>query len=169
LILGVDPGIRNTGWCIISSKTGRAGRHGVIQPPGAGNITTEWAVQYTLNKLGEIIAAELPCCASVEQVVWQGRRRRIAIPLAHVAGAIVGFILGQGIPVYVLTPNMKPKDGVVPLPDGWSEHEGDAANLARVARMNELAVIADEDSPLLKRSAVNRRRITVARPARGQY
>ena len=63
-----------------------------------------------------------------EEVVWQGRRGML--PLAHVAGAVVGAAYAMGRVVYLLTPSMK-KNGR--KPKAFSEHEWDAYLLARRA------------------------------------
>src|SRR5688572_3315394 len=126
-VLGIDPGIKNTGWCVM--RNGRVGRHGVIVPPGNKKLPLEFCLQYILTELDPIIIREEIAVAAVEHVVWQGRRRRITMPLSHIAGAIIGYCLARGLVVHALTPAMKDKK-VFELP---TEHEKDAANLARVA------------------------------------
>lgn len=123
-ILGIDPGLRNVGLCVME---GRKVLHHDTFDPGGGIVSE------IINQIIFVLKAQVtrwqPTLAAVEQVVWQGRRNRNMIPLAGVAGAIAGYLVGRGIPTYVLTPSMKADDWQSP-PSGWTEHDRDARALA---------------------------------------
>ena len=165
VILGVDPGLRHTGFCIVGEGN-RVVARGVLVPPGRGRIQPEKVIDYVLPALCRLIDEHHPHCAVVEQVTWYGARRRITLPLSHVAGAIAGFCLGIGIPVYLLLANMK-RGGKAPRGKSWTEHERDAYMLASVVKRHLAAAAAGDRSTLPERSAVARRRITAPKSAHG--
>ena len=127
IILGLDPGIRNFGYAVLNDT--KVSRRGVWTPPGKGKLLASQVLAYVLPLLAQLVAETAPEIAVIEEVVWRGMRRRITMPLSHVAGGALGLLVGQGVPVYLLTPGMKTRG--VKTPRGWTEHEADAANLAR--------------------------------------
>ena len=123
LILGIDPGIRNCGLVVINGA-GRVMVRETIRNPRA------WPLMRCVARIVDRISQEDMASGVVvaEEVVWQGRRGML--PLAHVAGAVVGAAYAMGRVVYLLTPSMK-KNGR--KPKAFSEHEYDAYLLARRA------------------------------------
>ena len=163
-ILGVDPGLRHSGWCVLN-EDGSYGEHGVVIPPGHTKQPTDDYLRYILPSFRKIIKEHGPFqAAAIEQVVFQRHNRNITIPLSHVAGALVGLIWGKGIPVFLLTPNMKT---FTIRKKEWSEHEKDAAVLATVVQRYLNALIANDTSTLRKLSAVARRNISVKKNVLG--
>lgn len=162
VVLGVDPGLRHTGWCVLRGN--RAVARGTIVPPGRGKMSLEEILSYVLPRLKAVADEWEPDIAVVEQVTWYGRPKRITLPLSHVAGAIIGVLLLR-CPVYVFIASMK--KGKPPRGKTWDEHQKDAYVLATVAKKAENAWVADASSIPRDLSAAVRRRITTLRNARG--
>mgnify|MGYP001559979041 CR=1 FL=1 len=150
-IIGIDPGIRHTGYAIGDNR-GKRIASGVLIPPIKGKLLAHQVIRYVLTELHKLLIKHKPKLAAVEEVVWQGRRKRIMFPLSLVAGAVVGFLLARGISVYVLTPTMKKNK---PQP-GLSDHENDAYGLLNAAVLAEAAV---KSSTPRKPSAAQLRKI----------
>lgn len=165
ITLGVDPGLKHTGWAILEGNRVKA--HGVLLYPEDGKHPTEEYVRFVLSGLRMIDFEYSPTQAAVEQVQWHGRRQRITMPLSHVAGAITGYLVAKGIPVCLLTPNMK-KGVKFKQPKGWSDHEYDAALLAKKLLLWRAAESAGDASDMARWDAVRRRIITVTDSVPGQ-
>lgn len=163
IVLGVDPGLRHTGWAVVKDS-GQAAARGTLIPPGHGRIQPHEVLEYVLPRLTDVIERFRPDIVVVEQVTWYGRGRRITLPLAHVAGAIAGMCVGLGLPVYLLLANQKT---FTCQKRGWSEHEKDAFVLATEVQRYINALAAGDTSIRRKRSAVGARVITAGRNARG--
>lgn len=160
-ILGIDPGIVNNGWAIV--RNGRPTKWGLWETPGRGKHTVATVLAWVLPRLAKLVDAEKPDHAAVEEVVWQGIRRRITMPLAHVAGGIVGLLAARGVSVLVVTPSMKGHVDLTLRGDA-GEHELDAARLAMRA-LDALRV--EGDSSRSKRSRAEALRIIAARSVPG--
>ena len=161
-ILGVDPGIRHTGWAIVDN--GRLGRHGLLYTPGPGRLLVSEVLAFVLPLLSKVADRETASMAAIEEVVWRGMRRRVTMPLSHVAGAIAGMLVERGLDVYLLTPSMKAKE-LPKLRGNWSDHEQDAARLA----LRVWTVLnAPADSSRSKRSVDNEQDTFVARLVPGR-
>ena len=163
VILGIDPGIRHTGYVLL--KDNRLIARGTLIPPGKGRVTLAQVIPFLLAELGVLIGkADV---AAVEEVVWQGHRRRTMFPLAHIAGALVAALVARGVPTYLLTPAMKSRK---PISKGIarrlkSDHERDAYNLAIIARNAESAIGTSCNA---KPVAVARRRLSVGGSVHGR-
>lgn len=155
----MDPGLRHTGWAILVD--GKIVGRGVIIPPGKGKVPAEVVIAYVIPKLNDVILnAETGtdfAAAAVEQVAWYGVAKKIILPLAHVAGAITGFLLACGIDVFLLPANMKTSK--LRTGTSWSEHEKDAALLADVAYRFKKAEEKADASYLKAHAAAQRRLI----------
>lgn len=165
IILGVDPGIRHTGWVVLDDQT-VVGR-GTIVPPGRGKMLVSQALSFILPEIAAVLAAYHPSIASVEEVTWYGKTRRITLPLSHVTGAVAGVCLASGVSVCLLLANMRKN---IKGPRGsakWTEHERDAYALATVLRKHLVALAAGEASALPARSAIPKRIITALVNAHG--
>lgn len=163
-ILGVDPGLLHTGWAVLDN--GRITARGVILFPEEGKHPTEEYVRYIVPEMIKVITAHRPAYGAVEQVAWHGRKQRVTMPLSHVAGAIIGVLYSHGVHVCMLTPNMK-KGITLKQPASWSDHEYDAALLAKKLAKYLDAERAEDASALKVLEAVGRRIITVEAPAPG--
>lgn len=136
ITLGVDPGTRNTGICVLHDGKDLIRRCIIRTPQGYG---LESAIAWILLAIQDSPESRIDA-ACVEEVVWIGKPRKIVIPLSHVAGAITGFLVARGIPTYLVPPAMKKMAGRWPaLGRGASEHERDAALLAKLAYFAEFA------------------------------
>lgn len=162
-ILGIDPGLRHTGFCLTEGEN-RVVARGVLVPPGRGRIQPHQVLSAILPAVEKLIKQHQPTLAVVEQVTWYGKGRRITLPLAHVAGGLVGFLLANKISVYLLLANQKT---ILCRKRGWSEHEKDAYVLATEVRRYLAAENAGDVSTLRRRSAVGQRKIIVPRNTHG--
>ena len=141
-VLGVDPGIRNVGLCLGTGTNQKT----IVCP-------RKWPFERCLEHIMAEVRTWIDNAdvVAVEEVVW--RQRRGMLPLAHVAGAVVGAALAAGKIVYLLTPSMKGEVGSVPK--GWTEHSADARALARVA-------YRAESVPSAATASIRRRRLTLS-------
>jgi hypothetical protein len=166
IILGVDPGLRHTGYAVVDTVSGRCVARGTIVPPGRGRIQPEVVLDYVLRIFDDLVDQHDPAWGAVEQVAWYGSSRRITLPLSHVAGGLAGFLVGRGIPTCLLLAMMRAK---VKYHDAWTAHENDAYALAIALRKHLAALAAGDPSALPKRSAVARRIISARRSAHGTH
>jgi crossover junction endodeoxyribonuclease RuvC len=103
-ILGIDPGLADTGWGILDDSAGR------IQYIAHGTIKTKAGVPRAerlcciLNSLRLIIEKYKPAEAAVETLYF-GRNVTSAIPVAEARGVISACLAENGIPICELTPN----------------------------------------------------------------
>lgn len=164
MIIGIDPGLRHTGWCVID-EDGKPVARGTIVPPGRGRIQPHEVLNVVLPALDAVVTKYRPDYAVVEQVAWYGSSKRITLPLSHVAGGIAGYCTGLGCDTYLLLAAQKTFSC---QRKGWTEHERDAYVLATVVRKHLVAAAAGERSAHPSRSAVARRKITVDRSAHGK-
>ena len=132
IILGVDPGIKHTGWAVLQGSRPLA--VGTLVPAIKGRLLPSEVLAFVLPAITELISKYTPSVTVVEEVTWYGRARRAMLPLAHVAGGIAGMSSALGVPTFLLLAAMRNKTRK--WPDKWSEHERDAARLAY--RMHEL-------------------------------
>ena len=166
VILGVDPGLRHTGYCIIVD--GKPKEHGVVVAEGSGKLPVECAIRVVLVGLGPILARWPEVgAAAVEQVQWYGYGRRVTLPLAHVAGTITGYLLAGGIPVYLLLATQRRSISIKRPKPGWEEHDLDALELAILAKRHLDAEAVGDGSVPRALLAVSKRRITVPRNTHG--
>jgi hypothetical protein len=146
IILGVDPGIKNTGLCVLDG--GKPVFATTVVLPQRSKVLVMEVLQCVLPILNATITKYGPSVTVVEEVTWYGRSRRAMLPLAIVAGAIVGTSIARNVPTFLLLAAMRSK--IKRLPRKWTEHERDAARLAY--RMNEWFAL-----PVEKRSNLQRR------------
>ena len=75
-ILGIDPGIRNTGWGVVEQSDNRL-RHianGVIRPKP--NLADAARLHFIAVGVAEAIAAHRPDVAAIEEILLPNRRLR---------------------------------------------------------------------------------------------
>ena len=94
-ILGIDPGLRNTGWGVIESESGRL-RHianGAIQPKPS--LTDADRLRVIFEGLGNVIAEYKPDYAAIEQIfVAKSAGSALRLGMARGAGLLVCGING---------------------------------------------------------------------------
>lgn len=139
-ILGVDPGLRHTGWAVVDMASGRLLDTGLIVYPEDRPIPSFPGpyIEWILRGLDAVLVEHAPGVAAVEQVTWYGSRQRVTLPLSHVAGAIVGYLLAKGLDVFLLLAGMKrggrARGDRLERRLKVSRHEVDAAMLAWTVR-----------------------------------
>lgn len=126
IILGVDPGIRNTGVAVLAD--GKAVYRTTVSPKQRSKLIPSEVIRCLTPVLNAVITKYTPSVTVVEEVTWYGRARRAMLPLALVAGAIVGISIARHVDTYLLLASMR--DKVKTWPKSWTEHERDAAALA---------------------------------------
>lgn len=146
VILGIDPGIKHTGLCVLDD--GKPVFATTVIPPQSGKVLVMEVLECLLPVLNAVISKYSPSVTVVEEVTWYGRARRAMLPLALVAGAIVGTCIARRVDTYLLLAAMRNKSKR--WPTRWTEHERDAARLAY--RLHEWCA-----SPAAKRSDLSRR------------
>jgi len=103
-ILGIDPGLADTGWGILDDSDGR------IQYIAHGTIKTKAGVPraerlcFILRSIRLIIEKYKPAEAAIETLYF-GRNVTSAIPVAEARGVISACLAENGIPLCELTPN----------------------------------------------------------------
>ena len=94
-ILGIDPGLRNTGWGVIESESGRL-RHianGAIQPKPT--LTDADRLRLIFEGLGNVIAEYKPDHAAIEQIfVAKSAGSALRLGMARGAGLLVCGVNG---------------------------------------------------------------------------
>lgn len=135
-ILGVDPGIRHTGWCVLDD--GKPVAHGLILVGGRGRLLVCEVLCVVIPSVRSLLKTYKPSAVVVEEVTWYGRARRAMLPLASIAGAIVGCASSSNICTYLLMASQRDRKRKWSVK--WSEHERDAAALAQGLR-NYLDVV----------------------------
>jgi crossover junction endodeoxyribonuclease RuvC len=103
-ILGIDPGLADTGWGILDDRAGK------IQYVDHGTIKTKAELPraqrlfFILSSLRLIIEKYKPAEAAIETLYF-GRNVTSAIPVAEARGVISACLAENGILLYELTPN----------------------------------------------------------------
>mgnify|MGYP001558261413 CR=1 FL=1 len=168
-VLGIDPGVKHTGWCVL--KAGKPIARGIIIPPGEGKHGVAEVLAWVLPRMRRILLDYGPTLVAVEEVTWYGRGRRITLPLSHIAGALMALSALSTSATFVLLPGQKIKKRPRWITSKWSEHEADAALLALAAiNLQELLSCAEPADTVCERKrqlAVSKRLISVEEFARG--
>ena len=103
-ILGIDPGLADTGWGVVEDIDGniRYVNHGTIKTK-ADRPRAE-RLFFILNNIRLIIDQYNPAQAAVETLYF-GKNVTSAIPVAEARGVISAALAEKGIPMCELTPN----------------------------------------------------------------
>lgn len=111
VVLGIDPGLANTGWGIVEERGGevRCRAYGCIQTsPGSGLSVR---LRHIADDLAQVVQRYHPSEASIESIYF-GVNVRSAIPTAHARGAALVACSLAGVEVGEYTP-MQIKQAVV--------------------------------------------------------
>ena len=102
-VLGVDPGSRVTGWCVLEGAPSqqRVDSAGVIRCRAETDLATRLAELYRGTEA--IVAERRPHIAAVE-TPFHGLNARSALVLAQARGAILAAIATHEVPVVEYTP-----------------------------------------------------------------
>ena len=129
--LGVDPGYRNMGLCLLDTTGPKVIKRTTLHN---GPIRAwQSGFPFLLDGIGKFIGTNIPDAAAVEMISWYGKRRG-SLQLAHLAGGSVGYLLALGIrPVRFFSPKeVKSMSETNPSPKGFDEHQSDALSLCRL-------------------------------------
>jgi crossover junction endodeoxyribonuclease RuvC len=98
-ILGIDPGLRRTGWGVVASQGARLTHvaHGVIAPPDTQTLAERLLFLFTA--IGEVIAAHEPHEAAVEEV-FVNVNPMSTLKLGQARAAALIAPAQAGLPVY---------------------------------------------------------------------
>lgn len=128
IILGIDPGFRACGWCLVGdSKVLSKGtvKNGSLKDWRPGIIRVINAVEDALQRRGAIDVV------AVEEIVWYGKRKG-SLALAHLAGALYGYFSNHAAVMFFLPRDVKALSATLKKPS-WNEHELDALALCQLA------------------------------------
>jgi crossover junction endodeoxyribonuclease RuvC len=99
LLLGIDPGLANTGWALIDTRTRVVACGTIRTSPGPTaprllRIATEIANVIASHRVGEAALEEL----------FMGRNATSAVAVAQARGAILAALAGAAVPVHEYKP-----------------------------------------------------------------
>lgn len=111
IILGIDPGLANTGWGVIETRGGdmRARAYGCIHTSAGSDMAPR--LRHIADDLTAVVERYHPQAAAVEGIYF-GANVRSAIPTAHARGAALVAISLCGVEIGEYTP-MQIKQSVV--------------------------------------------------------
>tara|TARA_R110002072_G_scaffold149144_1_gene296838 strand:+ start:4849 stop:5349 length:501 start_codon:yes stop_codon:yes gene_type:complete len=97
-ILGIDPGLRRTGWGVVAAAGSRLSlvSHGVIAPPTSTSLTER--LLEILNGISAVIAEHRPDEAAAEEV-FMASNASSALKLGHARAAAILAPARAGLPV----------------------------------------------------------------------
>ena len=111
VILGIDPGLANTGWGIVEERGGevRCRAYGCIQTSAGTDLAAR--LRHIADEVTAVVERYHPTEAAVEDIYF-GANTRSAIPTAHARGAAMVACSLCGVEVGEYTP-MQIKQAVV--------------------------------------------------------
>ena len=111
VILGIDPGLANTGWGVVETRGSemRARAYGCIHTPSGSELAVR--LRRIADELSQVVERYRPQEAAVEGVYF-GANTRSAIPTAHARGAALVACSLCGVEIGEYTP-MQIKQAVV--------------------------------------------------------
>ena len=97
-ILGIDPGIRNTGWGVVTLVDGRLTHvaNGVIQPDSKASDSARLHIIAT--ELADVIGTHAPDCAAIEEI-FVARSAASALKLGMARGVAMMQCAAAGLPI----------------------------------------------------------------------
>ncbi len=126
IYLGVDPGYRNMGLCLLDASTSRVIRKTTLHNGSINDWQKGFApLLYGIEKFSGTATID---SAAVEMISWYGKRRG-SLQLAHLAGGCVGYLLARGIDTRFFTPKEVKAMSAKSTRKGYDEHQNDALSL----------------------------------------
>ena len=103
LILGIDPGLADAGWGLVSHDgiRGRHMAHGVLKT--SSKMPSPLRLQSLYQGLCSIIEEYKPECAAIETLYF-AKNVKSAFPVAEARGVLILALAESGIPVFEYTP-----------------------------------------------------------------
>ena len=97
-ILGIDPGLRKTGWGVIAVEGNRisAVAHGVVAPPVKADLSDR--LLHLFNEVGAVVKAHSPDEAAIEEA-FMASNASSALKLGHARAAALLAPAQLGLPV----------------------------------------------------------------------
>ncbi|MCL2673437.1 MAG: crossover junction endodeoxyribonuclease RuvC [Alphaproteobacteria bacterium] len=110
-ILGLDPGLVNTGWGVIEKQGNRLRflAAGTVRPNTKDDLAQRLSAIY--GAIDDVIEKYRPDCASVEEV-FVNENQRSTLKLGQARGAAMLAAAMRGLQVYEYTPNQIKKSVV---------------------------------------------------------
>jgi len=104
-ILGLDPGLRRTGWGVVASEGARLRwiAHGVITPPEAAPFSER--LLFLLEAVGQV-CLEHTCDEAAIEEVFVNMNPASTLKLGHARAAVMLAPARHGLPVAEYSPNM---------------------------------------------------------------
>lgn len=104
-ILGLDPGLRRTGWGVIEAEGSRLRwiSHGVVTPPESAPFSER--LLHLLREIGEVCAAHACHEAAIEEV-FVNMNPSSTLKLGHARAAVMLAPAGAGLSVAEYAPNL---------------------------------------------------------------
>ncbi len=111
IVLGIDPGLANTGWGVVETRgsVARARAYGCIHTEADEPLHERLGI--ICNEIAEVIGRYSPTAVSIEEIFF-GQNTRSAILTAHARGAALVACSQAGVEVGSYTP-MQIKQAVV--------------------------------------------------------
>ncbi|GAB6035457.1 crossover junction endodeoxyribonuclease RuvC [Fundidesulfovibrio butyratiphilus] len=108
VVLGLDPGSRNTGWGVVSERSGVLSLvgAGVIRVERLGDVAARLGAIF--SEVGRLIALHGPAEAAVEDV-FVARNAASALKLGQARGAAISACAVAGLPVHAYAPSLVKK------------------------------------------------------------
>lgn len=134
IILGVDPGLANTGWGVVSydGRNYRPVSYGVIQTPSnEDQIKRIYTIAEDIGVVAEKYAVD---CCSMEDIYFN-QNISTAIPVAKVIGAVIHKLSSMNIPCHIYNPR-EIKLGVVGV--GNADKKQVQEMVKRILRLKEI-------------------------------
>ena len=103
-IIGIDPGLVNTGWAVIDS-VGNERRYvasGVIKPPVKESLPER--LSFIFKELGDLVDLWKPCECGIE-ITFVNKNPTTTLILGHARAASMLAVSTRGIPVHEYEPN----------------------------------------------------------------
>lgn len=103
VVLGIDPGLANTGWGIVSQNGARLAcvAYGCVSTPASWDLVTRLGKIH--EQIGAVIERYQPTCCGIE-TVWFGQNITAAFATGQARGAALVACAEQGISVGEFTP-----------------------------------------------------------------
>ncbi|MFC1573465.1 crossover junction endodeoxyribonuclease RuvC [Candidatus Eisenbacteria bacterium] len=105
VILGIDPGSRQTGYAVIVMSGGHLRRldGGVLRPPRTDSLGPRLLALH--DGISDVIRAVKPDAVAMEEC-FMGRFARAALVLGHARGALMMAVLTEGVPLFEYAPRL---------------------------------------------------------------
>lgn len=157
IVLGLDPGLANTGWGVIEYKDNhyRYIAHGVVKT--SSSLSNATRLHQIFTQIQDVLTSYAPSMAGIETLYF-AKNRTSALDVAQARGVLLLLLEQRGIKISELTPNQikqsvsgsgsASKDGVAKMVQillgakmgAMPDHCSDALAAAIAATMNPINI-----------------------------